>query len=221
MNKKKIAGEAVTQFIKDGMIVGLGTGTTAYYAIQAIGELVKEGVSIQAVATSKTTELQAIELGIPLLNIDDVTYIDLAIDGVDEIDFEFNAIKGGGGALFREKVVASLANEVIWIMDDSKLVDSLGKFPLPVEVARFGHKQVYQKMESFGMNPEIRKRNDEYFITDNGNYIIDLHLGMGFQVNEVLTKLSHMVGIFEHGLFCNFCNSIIIGCNSGAKIIDI
>ena len=220
MNKKKIAGEAVKDFIKDGMVIGLGTGSTAYYAIHAIGDLVKEGVNIQGVATSKTTELLARELGIPLLPIDDVTYIDLAIDGVDEIDYEFNAIKGGGGALFREKVVASLANEVIWIMDDTKLVDSIGKFPLPVEVARYGHKQVYQKLEAYGMKPEIRRKNKEYFITDNGNYIIDLHLREGFQPKEVISKLSKVVGILEHGLFCNTCNSIIVGCDTGVKIID-
>ena len=135
MDKKKIAGEEAAKYVKDGMVVGLGTGSTAYHAVNAIGEMVKNGLKIQAIPTSKATEAQARELGIPLLTIDEVDHIDLDIDGVDEIDPQFNAIKGGGGALYREKVVADLAKEVIWIMDDSKPVKAIGDFHLPIEIA--------------------------------------------------------------------------------------
>ena len=124
MDMKKLAGDKAAEYVKDGMVVGLGTGSTAYHMVNAVGEMVKNGLKIQAIPTSKATEAQARELGIPLLTIDELDHVDLAIDGVDEIDPQFNAIKGGGGALYREKVVASMAKEVIWIMDESKLVDS-------------------------------------------------------------------------------------------------
>ena len=132
MDMKKLAGDKAAEYVKDGMVVGLGTGSTAYHMVNAVGEMVKNGLKIQAIPTSKATEAQARELGIPLLTIDELDHVDLAIDGVDEIDPQFNAIKGGGGALYREKVVASMAKEVIWIMDESKLVDKIGAFHLPV-----------------------------------------------------------------------------------------
>lgn len=128
MDMKKLAGDKAAEYVKDGMVVGLGTGSTAYHMVNAVGEMVKNGLKIQAIPTSKATEAQARELGIPLLTIDELDHVDLAIDGVDEIDPQFNAIKGGGGALYREKVVASMAKEVIWIMDESKLVDKIGAF---------------------------------------------------------------------------------------------
>ena len=219
MNKKKMAGEAAAKYVKDGMILGLGTGSTAYYAINAIGELVKKGMDLKAVPTSIATTLQARQLGIPLLTIDDADRIDLAIDGVDEIDSHFNAIKGGGGALYREKVVATLAKEVIWIMDDSKLVNSLGRFPLPVEIAIYGSKQAFSKMQDSGFRPVLRVTNGEKFITDNGNYIVDLHLGAPINIDDVITKLASIVGILEHGLFINLCKYIVVGTDEGVKTI--
>jgi len=219
MNKKKMAGEAAAKYVKDGMILGLGTGSTAYFAINAIGELVKKGMDLKAVPTSIATTLQARQLGIPLLTIDDADRIDLAIDGVDEIDSHFNAIKGGGGALYREKVVATLAKEVIWIMDDSKLVNSLGRFPLPVEIAIYGSKQAFSKMQDFEFRPVLRVTNGEKFITDNGNYIVDLHLGAPINIDDVITKLASIVGILEHGLFINMCKYIVVGTDEGVKTI--
>ena len=219
MNKKKMAGEAAAKYVKDGMILGLGTGSTAYFAINAIGELVNKGMDLKAVPTSIATKLQARQLGIPLLTIDDVDRIDLAIDGVDEIDSHFNAIKGGGGALYREKVVATLAKEVIWIMDDSKLVNSLGRFPLPVEIAIYGSKQAFSKMQDFEFRPVLRVTNGEKFITDNGNYIVDLHLGAPINIDDVITKLASIVGILEHGLFINMCKYIVVGTDEGIKTI--
>ncbi|MGI6116858.1 MAG: ribose-5-phosphate isomerase RpiA [Bilifractor sp.] len=217
---KKLAGDKAAEYVKDGMVLGLGTGSTAYHMVNAVGRLVNEkGYKIQAVPTSKATEKQARELGIPLLTIDEVDHIDLDIDGVDEIDPEFNAIKGGGGALYREKVVASLAKEVIWIMDESKLVDHIGAFHLPVEVAQYGSKQAFEKMEAFGFHPEIRIRDGKRFVTDNGNYIIDLHLGAGFDIQDVREKIDGIVGVLEHGLFLNMSRRIIVGKSDGTVMV--
>ena len=155
------------------------------------------------------------ELGIPLLTIDELDHVDLAIDGVDEIDPQFNAIKGGGGALYREKVVASMAKEVIWIMDESKLVDKIGAFHLPVEIAQYGSKQAMERMAAYGWNPVLRVRDGKTFVTDNGNFIADLHLGAGFDIQDVYSKLTGMLGVLEHGLFLNMCKRMIVGHSNG------
>lgn len=220
MEQKRIAGQKATEYIKDGMILGLGTGSTAYYMIKKVGELVQNGMNLKAVATSKSTENLAKELHIPLVQIDEVDRIDLCIDGVDEIDKHFNAIKGGGGALFREKFVANLADEVIWIMDDSKLVDSIGAFPLPIEVLPYGYTQVIRKLKEYSFNPIIRIKDGNVFITDNGNYIVDLHIGNPMDINDVYNKVNGITGILEIGLFINMCNRIIVGTDSGTKVIE-
>lgn len=220
MEQKRIAGEKATEYIKDGMIIGLGTGSTAYYMINKVGELVKNGMNLKAIATSKNTEYLAKGLDIPLVDIDEVDRIDLAIDGVDEIDSHFNAIKGGGGALFREKIVANLANEVIWIMDDSKLVDSIGGFPLPVEILPYGYTHVIKKLQNYSLNPVIRMEADNFFITDNGNYIVDLHIRKPMNINDVYNKVNGITGVLEVGLFINMCRRIIIGTNNVAKVIE-
>lgn len=218
MNKKQMAGYYACNFIKDNMIVGLGTGSTAYYMVERLGQLVKEGLKIKAVATSKRTMEQAKSLGIELLDINGINTLDLAIDGVDEIDSQFNAIKGGGGALFREKVVASLAKEVIWIMDDSKLVDSIGAFPLPIEVVIYGHQQLLKKFQMMGLNPVLRIKDILPFTTDNNNYIIDLHLQAPLNIKKLL-DLKKILGVVETGLFINVCNRIIIG-GDEIKVIE-
>lgn len=221
MDMKKLAGDKAAEYVKDGMVLGLGTGSTAYHMVNAVGELVKQGMKLQGIPTSNATEKQARELGIPLLTIDELDHVDLAIDGVDEIDPAFHAIKGGGGALYREKVVATLAKEVIWVMDESKLVHSIGAFPLPVEIAQYGSKQAMARMEAFGWNPVLRVRDGKTFITDNGNFIADLHLGAGFSIANVKQKLSTIVGVLEHGLFLNMCKRIIVGQSSGeVKVIE-
>ena len=220
MNQKKIAGEKAAEYIKDGMVVGLGTGSTARYMVDKVGEMVKNGLKIQGVPTSKATEEQARSLGIPLLDINDVDHIDLDIDGVDEIDGDFNATKGGGGALFREKVVASLAKEVIWIMDESKLVDKLGAFPLPIEILPYGYQIVFKKMEEYGFNPKMRMKDGELFVTDNGNYIVDLHLGVPADIEDVKAKVNGIVGVLETGHFLKMCKRIIVGTDEGVKVIE-
>lgn len=220
MDKKKMAGEKAAEYVKDGMTLGLGTGSTAFHVVNAVGALVKQGMKLQAVPTSKATEAQARELGIPLLTIDEVDHIDLAIDGVDEIDPAFNATKGGGGALYREKVVATLADEVIWVMDDSKLVDAIGAFHLPVEIAQYGAKQAMNKMAEYGLHPVLRMKDGETFVTDNGNFIADLHIGAPMDIESVKEKLSTIVGVLEHGLFLNMAKRMIVGTDQGVKIIE-
>jgi len=221
MLQKKIAGEKAAEYIKDGMILGMGTGSTAYYMIQRVGELVAQGLRIKAVATSKGTENLANELNIPILTIDEVDSIDLVIDGVDEIDPAFNAIKGGGGALFREKIVAKQAKEVIWIMDESKLVDAIGNFPLPVEILPYGYTQHLRRLEEYGFNPVLRKNKEGgTYITDNGNYIADLHLGKPMNIEDVYHKLKDLTGVLEVGLFLNMCNRIVVGTDNGVKVIE-
>ena len=220
MDQKKQAGIKATEYVKDGMIVGLGTGSTAKHVVDAIGARVKEGLQIKAVPTSKATATQAKSLGIPLLDINDVEYIDVVIDGVDEIDPEFNAIKGGGAALFREKIVASLGHEVIWIMDESKLVDKLGAFPLPVEILPYGYMVVYRQLEALGLNPQMRMKGDGLLVTDNGNYIVDLHTGVPADVENIRKQLADIIGVLETGQFLKMCNRIIVGTDDGVKVIE-
>lgn len=220
MEQKKIAGEMATEYIKDGMILGLGTGSTAYYMINKVGQLVQNGMNIKAVATSQSTESLAKKLHIPLISIDEIDKIDLCIDGVDEIDNNFNAIKGGGGALFREKIVADFAEEVIWIMDESKLVDSIGAFPLPIEILSYGHKQVLRKLKEYSLNPVLRMKDGKVYTTDNGNYIVDLHIGSPMDVDDIYNQVNKITGVLEIGLFLNMCKRIIVGTNSGVKIIE-
>lgn len=221
MNQKKQAGIKAAEYVKDGMIVGLGTGSTAKYAVDAIGEMVKNGLQVKGVPTSKATEEQARSLGIPLLDINEVEYIDVVIDGVDEIDSEFNATKGGGAALFREKVVASLGKEVIWIMDESKLVDELGAFPLPVEILPYGYKVVYRKLEALGLKPQMRMNGDELLVTDNGNYIVDLNTDVPADVEDIRKELGKIVGVLETGQFLQMCNRIIVGGDDGVRVIEL
>lgn len=220
MEQKKIAGERGTEYIKDGMILGLGTGSTAYYMIKKVGKLVQNGMNIKAVATSKNTEELAKKLHIPVVKIDEIDKIDLCIDGVDEIDTNFHAIKGGGGALFREKIVANLSEEVIWIMDESKLVEKIGKFPLPVEILPYGYIHVIKILEKYSLKPKIRMKGQEIFVSDNGNYIVDLYLKSPIDINEVLYKVNKITGVLKIGLFLNLCNRIIIGTDKGVKIIE-
>ena len=217
---KKLAAERAADYIRDGMTVGLGTGSTARYLVDKVGAMVKEGLKIRAVATSKATEARARELGIPVLDINDVESIDIAIDGVDEIDPEFNATKGGGGALFREKIVAGLAKEVIWIMDESKYVDHLGRFPLPVEILPYGWKVTYRKLEALGYRPEMRLNGNALYVTDNGNYIADLRLTVPVNADEVKRNLDNTVGVLETGQFLKMCTRIVIGTSCGIKILE-
>ena len=220
MNLKEVVGKEAVKYVEDGMIVGLGTGSTVFYFVHALADRVKEGLNIQMVSTSIQTVELAKSLGLNIKELEEIDHIDLAVDGVDEIDKNFNAIKGGGAALFREKIVADIAKEVIWIYDESKDVEKLGKFNLPVEILPFGYSHTVRKLTEAGLNPVIRKKDGEILITDNHNYIADLHLGYGFDIEEVKEKLADIVGVVEHGLFLNMCKLCIKGTPEGAVIIN-
>lgn len=220
MNLKEVVGKEAVKYVEDGMIVGLGTGSTVFYFVHALADRVKEGLNIQMVSTSIQTVELAKSLGLNIKELEEIDHIDLAVDGVDEIDKNFNAIKGGGAALFREKIVADIAKEVIWIYDESKDVEKLGKFNLPVEILPFGYSHTVRKLTEAGLNPVIRKKDEEILITDNHNYIADLHLGYGFDIEEVKEKLANIVGVVEHGLFLNMCKLCIKGTPGGAVIIN-
>ncbi|EOI6974007.1 ribose-5-phosphate isomerase RpiA [Listeria monocytogenes] len=216
MNQKKIAGEKACEWIEDGMVVGLGTGSTVYYTIEKLGQMINNGLHITGVATSEETTKQAEKLGIPLKSLNDVTEIDVTIDGADEIDTNFQGIKGGGGALLREKMVASASLKNIWVVSEEKLVRTLGKFPLPLEVIPFGWKQIEHTLAKEQIQTNLRKQsNGEVYVTNNGNYILDI-------VNQSFTdakmwqeKLAQIPGVVEHGLFLDYVDVIICGKANG------
>ncbi|OQO70005.1 ribose 5-phosphate isomerase A [Enterococcus villorum] len=222
MNLKKAAGIEAAKYVKDGMIVGLGTGSTAYYMVEEIGRRMREeGLTITGVTTSMQTKEQAKKLGIPLKSIDEVSEVDLTIDGADEISKDFQGIKGGGAALLFEKIVATYSKQTIWIVDESKLVNQLGKFPLPVEVIPYGSQQLMRIFQEKNYHPVLRKTNTgETLRTDSGHYIIDLHLEVIDDPESLATYLDQLVGVVEHGLFLNMVSTIIVGSAQGVSIID-
>ncbi|SEM88807.1 ribose-5-phosphate isomerase [Ligilactobacillus sp. WC1T17] len=219
---KKLVGEKSVEWIKDNMTVGLGTGSTVYYMVEALGRRIKdEGLHITGVTTSNRTAKQAQALGIPLKSVDEVEKIDLTIDGADEISADFQGIKGGGAALLFEKIVATNSDKVIWIVDESKLSQQLGSFPLPVEVIPYGSQKLFAKFEAKGLNPSFRK-NDQggLLLTDSDNYIIDLHLGSIDHPHELAEYLIHQVGVVEHGLFLDMVNTVIVGRQNGPEVLE-
>ncbi|MDR3156571.1 MAG: ribose-5-phosphate isomerase RpiA [Lactobacillales bacterium] len=220
---KKQVGIEAARHIKNDMIVGLGTGSTVAYLIDEIARRIKEEkLTITGVSTSNATSKHAKKLGIPLKTIDEVDFVDLTIDGADEISADFQGIKGGGGALLFEKIVANYSRKYIWIVDESKLVDKIGNFPLPIEVVVYGAKQIYKILENKGYHPQFRyKKNKNFFVTDNGNFIIDLHLIDPIKDPTALGgELKKMVGVIEHGLFLNMVDTVIIGTNTGIQVLN-
>lgn len=210
-NEKTNAAKEAVKYIKPGMTVGLGTGSTAHFATLAIAELVKSGLQIKAIPTSEKTKNLAASLNIPLVDINDVAYIDITIDGADEFTQNLLLIKGGGGALLREKIVASKTLYQIIIADSTKLVDRLGKFKVPVEVIPFAANYVLQALKKAGGTGIIRKSAGEIFKTDQNNIIIDADFGLIDNPAQLAPALDAIVGVVEHGLFINLCNKIIMG----------
>ena len=220
LNPKKLAGETAAKYVKDGMVVGLGTGSTVYYTLVKLGDMIQnEGLSIKGVTTSSFTTALAKELGIPLVDIDNVDKIDITIDGADEIDKNYNGIKGGGGALFFEKIVAKASNKVIWVVDSSKMVKTLGGFPLPVEVLPFGYSHVKSAIESKGITAELRKKDGRNVVTDSGNYILDLYVKEIHSIEELNEFLNNLTGVLEHGLFIEIVDTIVIATEETTQII--
>lgn len=218
---KKMAGVTAAQYVKDGMIVGLGTGSTAYFFVEEIGRRVnEEGLQVVGVTTSSVTTKQAESLGIPLKAVDEIDEIDLTVDGADEVDKEFNGIKGGGAALLMEKIVATPTKEYIWVVDESKMVEKLGAFKLPVEVVQYGAERLFRVFEKAGYNPSFRMKEDQKLITDMGNFIIDLDLKVIEKPFEFAEMLDKTVGVVEHGLFNGMVHKVIVAGKDGVKVLE-
>lgn len=210
-HEKFLAAREAVKFVEENRIVGLGTGSTAKYAVEEIGKLVANGLKIKAVATSNQTAALAAKLNIPLAELKDVEAIDLTIDGADEFDAELNLIKGGGGALFREKMVARISKNVIIIADSSKQVEKLGAFKVPVEVVPPALDFAQKQIEKIGGKTKIREKNGEVFITDFGNKILDSDFGLIENAAELSGKLNEIEGVVCHGLFIGLAKKVIMG----------
>jgi ribose 5-phosphate isomerase A len=235
--KKQVGYKAVDDYVKSGMVVGLGTGSTAYYAVERVGAKLKSGelTNILAIPTSVRTKEQAESLGIPLVTLDTHSKLDVAIDGADEVDPEMNLTKGGGGALFREKIVEVCATKFIVIVDESKIVKGLGPgFPIPVEIVPFCHEHTMRSIADLSTcqgkcKPVLRMGScannkvdgDTIAVTDNGNYIVDLHFTEFIKDPVTMGKeLKNVVGVVEHGLFCNMASAVIIAGSDGIRVME-
>lgn len=220
MTEKQLAAEKSTEFIENGMILGLGTGSTVLFMLNKLGEMIKQGLEVKCVSSSAQTTKIAQNFEIPLISLNDVDHIDLTIDGADEVDFNLNGIKGGGGALLFEKIIASFSNKVIWIVDSKKLVKKLGRFPLPVEVIPFGSTHILKKLDDLGYKPVKRLLDEKSFFTDSGNEIIDLHLS---EINDPFNlekEIKMLSGVVEVGLFNNIADLVIIGRENSTEILS-
>lgn len=209
--QKKAAAEVAVELVKDGMCLGLGTGSTITYFLDALGERVSHGLRVSGVPTSEQTAEHCRRIGIELLELPAAGKLDLAVDGADEVDGLFNMIKGGGGALLREKMVAAAATRVAIIVDASKVVSMLGAFPLPVELVPFGHERTLHALNEMGLNADLRRRDGQLVITDNGNVIADCRLGMIDDPPALHQRLKSMTGVVDTGLFINLCHCLVIG----------
>ena len=212
ISEKQRAAEAAVEYVKDGMIVGLGTGSTTEFAVKKLGEKVRDGLAIRGIPTSDITKKQAEEEGIPLIDFSETMYIDLTIDGAD-----LNMIKGGGAALLREKIVASASREEIIIVSSEKFVVQLGSFPLPVEVIPFGWQVIFNQLGTLGGSPDLRLKQGQPLRTDQGNYIIDCRFSQIIDAVQLEQRLNMIPGVVENGLFTGLCSRMIMA--DGDKII--
>ncbi len=213
---KRVAGEYAVRFIQPGTVTGIGTGTTVFYFIHALAKKVKEGFDTTAVVTSRQSGDLARQLGITVRDLNEVDTIDITIDGADEIDKQLQLIKGGGGALLWEKMVAAASRKLIVIADDHKLVDQLGDFPLPVEVIPYGWKQTQKHISNLGYHKIIlREKDSEPFTTDQGNYILDCYCEKIENATLLSQQLNAIPGVVENGLFIDMAAAVIIGKEDG------
>lgn len=219
VNEKKVAALEAVKYVKSGMKVGLGTGSTAFYMIEAIGEQVKNGLKIKAVATSVETEKLAKKLGIEIITLAEAKRLDITIDGADEVNEDFQLIKGGGGALLREKIVAHNTDLNIIIADSSKSVSRLGKFKLPIETIPFATQLIIEELKTMKLSPVQRLRGDQAYKTDENNDIVDIDIWNCEDALQVLEeRLKGIPGIVETGLFLNTTNVVILG--QGEKAVS-
>ncbi len=220
---KFVAAKRATDFVEDGMRVGLGTGSTAAWLVRCLGEMVRDqGLKIQGVPTSTRTAMLARDVGIEVISLDEAQWLDVTIDGADEFDGDLNLIKGGGGALLQEKIVATASDQMIVIADAGKEVENLGAFPLPVEVIPFGWKttqalieETLISMDVLGRSSSMRMNGDIPFVTDEGNHILDLHLKRIGNPRQLALVMNQMPGVVENGLFIDICDSVIVGYGDG------
>jgi ribose 5-phosphate isomerase A len=224
--KRQAAARALEE-VRDGMRLGLGTGSTAKHFVDLLGEKVRAGMKVIGVPTSEATRAQALECGIPLITLDEIDHLDLTIDGADEVDPALNLIKGGGGALLREKIVAAASDRMIVIADDTKWVDVLGHFPLPVEVIPFGlaatQAAIARAFAESGVSGQmvVRKGKDGHvFVTDGGHWIVDAHLGRIEDAPRLAGLLNVIPGVVEHGLFIGLARTAILASAQGIRVVE-
>lgn len=224
------AAQAALEFVKDGMVVGLGTGSTSAHFVRLLGERVRQGLRVKGVPTSEATRNLAEQAGVPLIEISQVTAIDVDVDGADEIDPAFRLIKGGGGALLREKIVAAASKRMVVIADETKWVETLGAFPLPIEVTRFGFAltadAVAGALRSSGcagaeVALRVAGKANEPVITDGGNYILDAHAKRIPNPPALADALKRVAGVVEHGLFIGLAQTVILGKDKGADVREV
>jgi ribose 5-phosphate isomerase A len=227
---KFVSAKRAAQFVESGMRVGLGTGSTAAWLVRCLGEMVREeGLRIKGVPTSTRTASLARQVGIEVISLDEAKWLDLTIDGADEFDGELNLIKGGGGALLQEKIVATASDRMIVIADAGKEVETLGAFPLPIEVIPFGWQttqalveETLVSMDVLGRDSTLRMNGDVPFVSDEGNHIIDLHLKRIGNARKLALLLNQMPGVVENGLFIDICDTVVLGFGDGkVEVRDI
>lgn len=217
--EKEAAGRASLAFVHDGQVVGLGTGSTAAHAVRLLGERVRAGLKIRGIPTSDRSRELAASLGIPLATLEECPEIDVTIDGADEVDPSLNLIKGGGGALLREKIVASASKQLVIIADSSKQVPVLGKFPLPVEVIRFAQALVSRRIAALGAAATLRMDGAKPYVTDEGHHILDCRFSQIADAGALARTLDAMPGVVEHGLFVGMANVVLIA--KGTEVLEL
>lgn len=227
---KFVAAKKATDYVETGMKVGLGTGSTAAWLVRCLGEMIRDdGLRIQGVPTSSRTAQLARDVGIEIITLDEAKWLDITIDGADEYDGELNLIKGGGGALLQEKIVATASDQMVVIADISKQVETLGAFPLPVEVIPFGWQtskalveEMLIGMDVLGSETSLRMNGEAPYVTDEGNHILDLHLNRIGNARQLSLVLNQIPGIVENGLFVDICDAVVIGYGDGkVEVRDI
>jgi len=226
---KFVAAKQAADYVEDGMRVGLGTGSTAAWLVKCLGEKVAAGLSIRGVPTSSRTAELAREVGIEVISLDEAKWLDLTIDGADEFDGNLNLIKGGGGALLQEKIVATASDQMVVIADAGKQVETLGAFPLPLEVIPFGWQttktlveEMLIGMDVLGRRTSLRMNGDAPYYTDEGNHILDLHLNRIGNARQLSLVLNQIPGVVENGIFVDICDMVVIGYGDGmVEVRDI